>query len=276
MGASRLNLQCKSIQRRKMRPPQRYIKSSNSIAGLPLKTIEIEDMNLDSGVISLRDRPEAPFSRIQYEQELWAQGFESIAGIDEVGRGCLFGPVVAAAVILPPGLLLSEVRDSKQLSPKQRVKLYDEITTVAVSWAVGVVSVEEIEKINIKQASRFAMKLAVSGLKVAPEWLLIDAESIELPLPQTSLIKGDDLSQSIAAASIVAKVTRDLMAQEWELEFPGYGLVRNKGYASAEHWAGLALQGPTSLHRATFLRKWTQRQLDLFQFEASSASEDTL
>lgn len=193
-------------------------------------------------------------NRLHYESELWSQGITSIAGVDEVGRGCLFGDVVAAAVILPVGLILEEVNDSKQLSEKKRERLYDQIIAEAVSWSVARVEAAVIDRINIRQAARLAMKQAVLGLNGTPEYLLIDAETVDLELEQLAIIKGDSLSQSIAAASILAKVTRDrLCKNEWEESYPGYGIAGHKGYATKIHRAAILQHGPTELHRQSFL-----------------------
>ncbi|MGO4374378.1 ribonuclease HII, partial [Paenibacillus sp. MCAF20] len=154
---------------------------------------------------------------LQFERALWSDGYKTIAGVDEVGRGCLFGDVVAGAVILPPGLIIDGVDDSKKLSEKKRDMLYDIILRQSVAWSVARVDAETIDRINIKQAARLAMKLAVESLEMPADYLLIDAEKVDVPLPQQSIIKGDATSQSIAAASIVAKVTRDRLCQsEWE------------------------------------------------------------
>lgn len=204
-------------------------------------------------------------NRLQYESELWAQGLTAIAGVDEVGRGCLFGDVVAAAVILPVGLVLEEVNDSKQISEKKRDRLYDQILEEAIAWSVGRVDSTVIDTINIRQASRLAMKQAVQGLGVVPEYLLVDAESVDLNTRQTAIIKGDSLSQSIAAASIVAKVTRDrLCAEVWESLYPGYGIAVHKGYATKVHREALKELGPTPLHRRSFLKGLFVEQQELF------------
>jgi len=204
-------------------------------------------------------------NRLQYESGLWAQGLTAIAGVDEVGRGCLFGDVVAAAVILPVGLVLEEVNDSKQLSEKKRDQLYERIIEEAVAWSVGRVEPSMIDKINIRQASRLAMKQAVQGLGLAPEHLLVDAESVDLDIGQTAIIKGDSLSQSIAAASIVAKVTRDrLCAEVWDELYPGYGIALHKGYATKVHREALQELGPTPLHRRSFLKGMSVEQQTLF------------
>jgi ribonuclease HII len=203
---------------------------------------------------------------LQYEQSLWQDGYKAIAGVDEVGRGCLFGDVVAAAVILPPGLVIEGVNDSKKLSEKKRDQLYDIILQECVAWSAARVDAETIDRINIKQAARLAMKHAVESLQVPSDYLLIDAEKVDVSLPQLSIIKGDATSQSIAAASIVAKVTRDrLCIGEWEQEYPEYGLAIHKGYATKLHRERLLATGPSPLHRRSFLGNlFTEEQLLLF------------
>ncbi|MBP1961131.1 ribonuclease HII [Paenibacillus aceris] len=192
---------------------------------------------------------------LEHEKEVWEQGFSLVAGIDEVGRGCLFGDVVAAAVILPKGFVLDGVNDSKKLSEKKRDVLFDLIMKEAVTVGVGIVDVDKIESINIKQAARLAMKQAVEELSQMPDFLLVDAESVDLDIPQTAIIHGDALSQSIAAASIIAKVTRDRMCAEWDEQYPEYGLAVHKGYATKHHREMLLRYGPTPLHRKLFIRK---------------------
>lgn len=205
-------------------------------------------------------------NRLEYESSLWSQGLMAIAGVDEVGRGCLFGDVVAAAVILPVGLILEEVNDSKQLSEKKRDRLYDQILSEAVAWSVGRVEAAVIDQINIRQASRLAMKHAVLGLSIVPDYLLIDAETVDLELEQLAIIKGDSLSQSIAAASIVAKVTRDrLCMKDWEALYPGYGIAGHKGYATKVHREALLELGPTPMHRRSFLGGLFAEQQSLFE-----------
>jgi ribonuclease HII len=204
-------------------------------------------------------------NRLEYESAIWSQGLTAIAGVDEVGRGCLFGDVVAAAVILPVGLVLEEVNDSKQLSEKKRDILYEQIIEEAVAWSVARIEASVIDSINIRQASRLAMKQAVQGLAVVPEHLLVDAETVDLTIDQTAIIKGDSLSQSIAAASIVAKVTRDRLCTEvWEQIYPGYGIAGHKGYATKVHRAALLELGPTPLHRRSFLNNLFAEQQQLF------------
>ncbi len=189
-----------------------------------------------------------------------------IAGVDEVGRGCLFGPVVAAAVILPEHHGIRGLNDSKLLDAAERERLDVLIRQRATAWAIGRGEVNEIDQINILQASRLAMRRAVEALSTRPHLLLVDAVSVELSIPQKVLIKGDSRSHSIAAASIVAKVFRDRLLQEWDLEYPAYGLRRNKGYGTPEHKAALERWGPTSLHRRTFA---PVRQLELFALGAA-------
>ncbi len=204
-------------------------------------------------------------NRLAYESELWAHGLTAVAGVDEVGRGCLFGDVVAAAVVLPVGLVLEEVNDSKQISEKKRDRLYEQIIAEAAAWSVARVEPSVIDTINIRQASRLAMKQAVAGLSVRPEHLLVDAESVDLEIAQTAIIKGDALSQSIAAASIVAKVTRDrLCAEVWDALYPGYGIAVHKGYATKTHRQALLELGPTPLHRRSFLKGLEVEQQALF------------
>jgi len=202
---------------------------------------------------------------LSYEKPLWEQGYAHIAGIDEVGRGCLFGDVVAAAVILPEGLVLEGINDSKKLSEKKREELYDIIAEQAIAWSVARIDAAKIDEINIKQAARLAMKQAVAGLGQEPDYLLVDAEKVDCSIPQLALIKGDALSQSIAAASIMAKVTRDrLCAQEWEQLYPAYGIAIHKGYATKLHRERLLEYGPSPMHRRSFLGKIFVEQQVLF------------
>ncbi|MUT66333.1 ribonuclease HII [Paenibacillus sp. NEAU-GSW1] len=201
---------------------------------------------------------------LEYEQRLWSEGYSAIAGVDEVGRGCLFGDVVAAAVILPPHVTLEGVNDSKKLSEKKREQLYDVITRESVAWAAARVDSVTIDRINIKQASRLAMKLAVEALQTKADYLLVDAEKVDAPQPQMAIIKGDATSQSIAAASIIAKVTRDrLCVGEWEQLYPEYGIAIHKGYATKLHRERLITYGASPLHRRSFLGKIVMEQQEL-------------
>ena len=176
-----------------------------------------------------------------------------IAGLDEVGRGPLFGPVVAAAVILPRGCRLHGLTDSKQLSEKKRNQFNIEIRLNAIAWAIAAVDADTIDRINIRQASLLAMRLAVQQLALSPDFLLIDGrDTIDWPCPQQAVIQGDATSYSIAAASVLAKVHRDRLLVEFDSQFPGYGLASHKGYGCPQHIAALARLGPTPLHRRSF------------------------
>lgn len=186
------------------------------------------------------------------ERELRARGFRAVAGVDEVGRGALFGPVVAAAVILSPERPIRGLNDSKQVEPEQRETLAERIRERAVAWAIGAIDAATIDAINIYQASRLAMRLAVERLNPAPDFLLIDAVPIDLALPQRPLIKGDERCHAIAAASIIAKVYRDALMRVWDEVFPGYGLASHKGYSTPEHYKAIREFGPTPLHRLSF------------------------
>jgi len=188
-----------------------------------------------------------------WEERLWGRGYRYVAGIDEAGRGPLAGPVVAAAVILPAGADLPGVNDSKQLTAARREQLYRLISKKAVALGVGVADVYYIEKHNILAATKHAMCLAVADLAVRPDYLILDAVRLEaLELPQTAIVKGDTLSASIAAASIVAKVRRDHIMQAWEKVYPGYGFAQHKGYGTPAHLAALQRLGPCPLHRTSF------------------------
>ena len=192
----------------------------------------------------------------RYERALWNCGTHLIAGVDEVGRGSLFGPVVAAAVVLDPAYRIRGLRDSKLLVAGRREVLAERIREHAIAWAVAAVDAARIDQINIYHASRLAMLEAVSRLAPAPEHLLIDALRIDFACPQTPIIHGDALSASIAAASIIAKVERDRMIREWDPVFPIYGLASNKGYYTRKHVQALREYGPSPLHRQSFEPVW--------------------
>jgi ribonuclease HII len=201
-------------------------------------------------------RPESAGGKIRceatMERELRARGFRFVAGVDEVGRGSLFGPVVAAAVILSPDHPIRGLNDSKLLDAERREVLAERIRERAIAWAVGAVDAATIDFLNIYQASRVAMRMAICRLTPAPDFLLVDAVPIDLPLPQRSLIKGDARCHAIAAASIVAKVYRDQCMRVWDEVFPEYGLAAHKGYSTPEHYQALEQFGPTPLHRLSF------------------------
>lgn len=194
----------------------------------------------------------------KYEKEYYSKGYKFICGIDEAGRGPLAGPVVAGAVILPEGCLIEGVNDSKKLSEKKREKLYDEITNNAVAWAVGIVDNNVIDEINILEATRRAMKLAIEGLKIKPDYILIDAEKkVDTGgIPYLPIIKGDALSISIASASIIAKVTRDRMMYEYDKIFPVYDFAKHKGYGTKAHIDAIKANGLCMIHRKTFTSKF--------------------
>ena len=193
---------------------------------------------------------------LRYEKNAWAAGAAMVAGVDEVGRGSLFGPVVAAAVILERSYRVRGLRDSKLLLPERREELAPRIREHAVAWAVAAVDAARIDQINIYQASRLAMREAVLRLQPAADHLLIDALKLDCDVPQKAIIHGDALSASIAAASILAKVERDRMMCEWDAVFPEYGLASHKGYSTPQHLAALREFGPTPLHRQSFAPVW--------------------
>ncbi|HEM5997740.1 TPA: ribonuclease HII [Streptococcus suis] len=187
-----------------------------------------------------------------YEKALYENGVEFIAGIDEVGRGPLAGPVVAAAVILPKGCKIRYLNDSKKIPKSKHEAIYQEVMERAVAVGVGIKDAAVIDQVNIYEATKLAMLGALGQLSQEPEHLLIDAMKLDTPIPQTSIIKGDANSLSIAAASIVAKVTRDKMMAAYDKEFSGYGFAKNAGYGTAEHLEGLNQLGITPIHRKSF------------------------
>lgn len=202
---------------------------------------------------------------MSFERKARSQGYKYIAGVDEAGRGPLAGPVVAAACIIPRGVYFSGIDDSKKLTPEQREMLFAALTThPKVIYALGVVSAEVIDRVNIYQATIQAMFQAIAGLSQEPDYLLVDGMALPHSLPSQKIIGGDGKSQSIAAASVLAKVTRDRMAQEWEIKWPEYGFGRHKGYGTPQHLAALALHGPCALHRHSFapIAKKTVVQLE--------------
>lgn len=190
---------------------------------------------------------------LQEEKELWRKGFLYIAGLDEVGRGPLAGPVMAAACILPARFDLPGLNDSKKLSESRREKLYEQIKNQALGYAIGSAEPAEIDVLNILEATKLAMKRAVESLKIRPQFLLIDALELQhIKIPQKGIIKGDELSASIAAASILAKVTRDRWMIQLHKIYPEYGFDRNKGYGTKEHMESLKAYGPCHIHRQSF------------------------
>jgi ribonuclease HII len=206
------------------------------------------------------------------ERVLWSRGYRHVAGIDEVGRGCLAGPVAAAAVILPPGWQPRGLRDSKLLRPEERVRLDALIRTNALAWSIAFVEPELIDRINILQATLLASTLAAARLPVRPDALLLDAVSLpEVPIHQRVLVSADRLCASVAAASVVAKVARDHLMVEYDEVYPGYDLARNKGYAAPEHRAGLAALGLCPIHRLSFAPCRDRQQMTLWEDERADA-----
>ena len=192
-----------------------------------------------------------------YEQELFAQGLTLVCGVDEAGRGPLAGPVCAAAVILPANLEIPGLNDSKKLTDKKRRELMPVIQEKAIAWGIGMASHEEIDQINILQATFLAMERAIAALQVKPEFALIDGNrEKDFGLPVKTVVKGDSLSANIAAASVLAKVTRDDLMEQMAITYPGYGFEIHKGYGTKAHYAALTERGPSPIHRMTFLKKF--------------------
>ena len=189
---------------------------------------------------------------LNYEKSLYARGIELIAGVDEVGRGPLAGPVVAAAVILPKLCKIKGLNDSKKIPKSKHEAIYNQVMKEAVAVGIGIKDNYVIDDVNIYEATKLAMIEAIEKLNPQPEHLLIDAMNLDLPIEQTSIIKGDANSLSIAAASIAAKVTRDKMMADYEQEFPGYAFAKNAGYGTKEHWSGIDKFGVTPIHRRSF------------------------
>lgn len=192
---------------------------------------------------------------LRYEKELYQKGYQSIAGIDEVGRGPLAGPVVTACVILPKDCKIRHLNDSKKIPKKHHEEIYEEVLARALGVGIGIVDNDTIDRVNIYEATKLGMLQAIEQMKgevTKPDYLLIDAMQLDTPIPQLSLIKGDANSLSIAAASIVAKVTRDRMMAEYAKEYPGYAFDKNVGYGTKDHLAGLKQYGVTPIHRKSF------------------------
>ena len=198
---------------------------------------------------------------LKYERGLWEKGLQYVAGIDEAGRGPLAGPVVAAAVIFPSDVYIEGIDDSKKLSPHRREGLFEKIQDEAMAVATGIVSEREIDRINILQASFKAMRMAIGSLGIRPEHVLIDGQPLpEKFYPQTPIVGGDRKSFSVAAASIVAKVTRDRMMVAYDETYPQYGFAQHKGYGTKKHVQALLVHGPCEIHRRTFrIKGWKDR-----------------
>ncbi len=217
---------------------------------------------------------------LAFEQELWADGYRAVAGVDEVGRGALAGPVVAAAVVLPPDLsrlapLLGRVDDSKRLTPAARAELYEPILACALAVGVGRVEAADIDSIGIASATRLAMHQALTGLAVLPDYILLDFLTLpDLTCPQRGVPHGDALCLAIAAASVIAKVTRDRWMAEQDALYPGYGFAQHKGYGTAVHRGAIARLGPCALHRMSFAPLADRVEGDKLQVAGCAESED--
>ena len=198
------------------------------------------------------DEEERLEGMLAYEKECYARGIELIAGVDEVGRGPLAGPVVAAAVILPKGSKIPGLNDSKKIPKSKHKEIYEAVLKEAIAIGIGVKDNQVIDQVNIYEATKLAMMEAIGQLDPQPQHLLIDAMKLDLSIPQTSIIKGDANSLSIAAASIVAKVTRDQMMATYDQEYPGYDFAQNAGYGTTKHLEGLEKQGVSPIHRRSF------------------------
>lgn len=193
-----------------------------------------------------------------FEKELFSKGVTYIAGIDEAGRGPLAGPVVVACCIMPENSFIEGVNDSKKVSEKRREKLYDEITKEAISWSVGIINEKEIDEINILNATKKGLHLAIKEMKIKPDRILVDAlENIDtVGIPYYSIIKGDAKIYNIAAASIIAKVTRDRIMREWDKVYPQYGFGKHKGYGTEMHIRAIKDFGPSVIHRKSFIKNF--------------------
>lgn len=196
----------------------------------------------------------------EYEEQAAADGYRAVCGVDEAGRGPLAGPVCAAAVILPPGLVIDGLNDSKKLTEKKREALYSVICENAVAWSAALVDEQVIDEINILQATYRVMRQAVEGLNIPADFALVDGNRSEgLAVPHRCIVGGDGLSPSIAAASIIAKVTRDRLLRQYDETYPQYGFAKHKGYGSRAHYEALLRYGPCPIHRRTFLRKFYEQ-----------------
>ena len=195
-----------------------------------------------------------------FEREMLAQGAEFIGGMDEAGRGPLAGPVVAAAVIMPLDCVIEGVDDSKQVSEKKRERLYDEIVEKAIAYKICLVDEKTIDEINILNATKKAMTECVQGLSVRPDVVLVDAVKLALEVPTKAIIKGDALSYSIAAASILAKVYRDRLMREYDKQYPQYGFAKHKGYGTKDHIEAIRTYGPCPIHRRTFITHFVDNE----------------
>lgn len=196
---------------------------------------------------------------LEIEDKLYSEGYNFVCGVDEAGRGPLCGPVVAAAVILPKDEYIEGVNDSKKLTEKKREKLYDDIMMKAVAASIGISDVDVIEKVNILNATKLAMKQAIEKLSIKPDYVLIDGnQMIDINIKAETVVSGDAKSESIAAASIIAKVTRDRMLIEFDKKYPEYGFAKHKGYGTKSHIEAIQKYGLTDIHRSSFCKKFVK------------------
>ncbi len=222
--------------------------SRKSVNKLALKLVKMQE-KLNNEIARLENL-------WSFERKGFKLGYKLIAGIDEAGRGPLAGPVVASAVILPKNELIQGIDDSKKLSEKKRDELYEKIKETAIDIGIGIVDNKTIDEINIFNATKLAMKRAIQSMEVKPDFMLIDAlELADINIRQRGIIKGDSKSISIAAASIIAKVTRDRIVKEYDIEYPEYNFSKHKGYGTKEHYEALKTYGATPVHRMSFLKK---------------------
>lgn len=236
---------------------ENYIKYIDKLRLDERKSVQDLAIKYSKKLDDLRKEDERLENMLMYEKQLYKQGYEFIGGIDEVGRGPLAGPVVAAVVILPKGLKIPGVKDSKKINEKKREELYEIIKEHAIDYGIGIVENDEIDNLNILQATYMAMKKAISNLKTQADIFLIDAVEIpNIKTPQIPIIKGDDKSASIAAASIIAKVTRDRIMHKYHELYPEYDFINNKGYGTQKHYKGIDENGITMIHRKSFLKEY--------------------
>ncbi len=206
---------------------------------------------------------ESLMDKLYYEKQLWQVGFTRVVGVDEAGRGPLAGPVVAAAIVFPPDERIPGVDDSKKLTHAERVELFPKIISTCRDYGVGIVGADEIDALNILQASLFAMRKAILALQEPPEHVLVDGRTrLKMEVPQTTIIQGDGLSFTIGAASIVAKVVRDIVMEHYHRQFPNYGFDIHKGYPTPKHLAALKTLGPCAIHRRSFHPRALQNQIE--------------
>lgn len=236
---------------------EEFIKQKEMLKEDDRKSIKNLILKYENKFKLIKEKNEEYNNRKRYETELYKQNFKYVAGVDEVGRGPLAGPVYAAAVILNPEIDILDIKDSKKLSHSQRTKISESIKNNCIDFSIGFATVDEIDNINILNATKLAMKRAIEGLKIKPDYLLIDAIKLEeVLIPQMPIIKGDDLSISIGAASIIAKVERDLYMDKMSKIYPQYNFDKNKGYGTKDHIDSIKKHGICEIHRKGFVKNF--------------------